>query len=64
MKILCSYDQQPAVKQCDNCGRLLCSACGYVDQDKDYCNECWARLDRLSLISDEQLKKEIYERTK
>lgn len=45
-KLFCSYDHRnpPEVianHQCDICGKLLCSMCGYNERGADYCNECW-----------------------
>ena len=43
-KLYCFYDLSKkaiATRKCDMCGKLLCSACGYVVDGVDYCNECY-----------------------
>ena len=47
MELTCAYDREKKVRanhQCDVCGKLLCSSCGYRDKDKEYCNECYEEL--------------------
>jgi len=41
----CCYDDETvASKQCDTCGTPLCSGCGYVLNEQDYCNSCYAKV--------------------
>ena len=40
----CNYDEDTlASKWCDVCGMPLCSNCGHVDENVDYCNTCFAK---------------------